>query len=56
MDKNKIQNLIKELLEKASIDLKGISLYEEKPGNVWISVEVKEPHFFYPMKVRASRH
>jgi len=46
MKTDEIQNLIKEFLEKAAIDLKGISAAEEKPGSIWVSVEVEEPHLF----------
>ncbi len=46
MDKEKIQNLIKELIEKTNVKLNGISILEDGPKNLWISVEVSEPHFF----------
>lgn len=46
MDKNDIQNLIKELIEKTTVRLNKISLSEEKSGSVWIAVEVSEPHLF----------
>ncbi|MBI2594718.1 MAG: hypothetical protein HYW38_00430 [Candidatus Colwellbacteria bacterium] len=46
MDKNEIQNLIRELIEKTTVGLNSISITEEKPGSVWISVEVSEPHLF----------
>lgn len=46
MKKEEIQNLIKELIEKTTVKLNGISLVEEGPKNIWISVEVNEPHFF----------
>ena len=46
MKKEEIQNLIKELVEKTTVGLQGISMTEERPGNVWISVEVNEPHYF----------
>jgi len=46
MKKDKIQNLIKELIEKTGIVLKEISIKEEGPKNIWVSVEVGEPHFF----------
>lgn len=55
MDKNKIQNLIKELIEKTTISVGKISVDEDKPssfksdGNktAWFSVEVDQPHFFW---------
>jgi len=46
MDKAEIQNLIKELIEKTTIKLNGISIIEDSPKNIFISVEVGEPHFF----------
>lgn len=46
MDKNEIQNLIKELIEKTTIKLNGVSVVEDGPKNLWVSVEVGEPHFF----------
>ena len=46
MDKQEIQNLIKELIEKTTVKLSGISITEDNPKNIWISVEVNEPHFF----------
>jgi len=46
MKKEEIQNLIKELVEKTTVGFQGISMTEERPGNVWISVEVNEPHYF----------
>lgn len=46
MDKAEIQNLIKELVEKTTVKLNGISITEDGPKNIWISVDVNEPHFF----------
>lgn len=46
MKNEEIQNLIRELVEKTTVDLQGISVTEERPGSVWISVEVNEPHYF----------
>ena len=46
MEKEKIQNLIKELIEKTTIKLNEIKVLEENPQNLWISVDVSEPHFF----------
>ena len=46
MDKIEIQNLIKELVEKTTVKLNGISIIEEGPKNIWVSAEVDEPHFF----------
>ncbi|MFA6257140.1 MAG: R3H domain-containing nucleic acid-binding protein [Candidatus Paceibacterota bacterium] len=46
MDTSEIRNLIKDLIEKTAGEPREISVIEEKPGNVWISVEVNEPHLF----------
>ena len=46
MDKTEIQNLIKELIEKTTVKLNGISIIEDGPKNIWIAVEVSEPHYF----------
>jgi len=46
MDKIEIKKLVKELIEKTTVKLNEISITEEGPKNVWISVEVNEPHFF----------
>lgn len=46
MKKEEIQNLIKELIEKTTVKLGGISITEDGPKNIWVSVEVGEPHFF----------
>lgn len=46
MEKVEIQNLIKELIEKTTIKLNEISVTEDGPKNMWVSVEVNEPHFF----------
>jgi spoIIIJ-associated protein len=46
MNNADIQNLIRELLEKTTVQLKEISVSEESPKSTWISIEVTEPHFF----------
>ena len=46
MKKDEIQNLIKELIGKTTVKLNEISVVEEGPQNIWVSVEVGEPHFF----------
>lgn len=46
MDKNEIKNLIKDLIEKTTVKLHDISITEDNPKSIWISVEVNEPHFF----------
>ncbi|KKQ28537.1 MAG: R3H domain protein [Candidatus Nomurabacteria bacterium GW2011_GWA1_37_20] len=46
MDKEQIQNLIKKLIEKTTVKLNEISITEDGPKNMWVSVTVGEPHFF----------
>ncbi len=46
MDKSEIQNLIKELIEKTTVKLNGIEVVEDNSKNIWISLEVGEPHLF----------
>lgn len=46
MNKDEIQKLIKELIEKTTVKLNEVSVVEDGPKNIWISVEVNEPHFF----------
>jgi len=46
MKKDEIQKLIKELVEKTSVKLNGIEVIEDNSKNIWISLEVSEPHFF----------
>ncbi len=46
MNNTEIQNLIKELIEKTTVKLNGIEITEDGPKNIFISVEVGEPHFF----------
>lgn len=46
MEKEEIQNLIKELIEKISIKTEKISIIEDNPKNIWFKVEVAEPNFF----------
>lgn len=46
VNKNEIQNLIKDLIEKTTVVLKDISVSENEPGSVWFSIEVEEPHLF----------
>ena len=46
MKKDEIQNLIKDLIERTSVKLNGISITEDGPKNMWVSVEVSEPRFF----------
>jgi spoIIIJ-associated protein len=55
MDKQEMQNLIKELIEKTTISVSKISTNEDKPVTLhkdddkttWFSVEVSQPHFFW---------
>ena len=46
MDKQAIQNLIKELIEKTTVGVREIVMVEETPANTWFWVEVNEPRFF----------
>ena len=46
MEKEEIQNLIKELIEKTTVKLNTISIINDGPKNIWVSAEVGEPHFF----------
>jgi spoIIIJ-associated protein len=46
MNKDEIQNLIKELIGKTTVKVNEISITEESPKNISISVQVSEPHFF----------
>ena len=52
MDKNEIQNLIKDLLEKATLPAKEVLILEKDnttSGNsktTWFSVEMSQPHYF----------
>jgi len=46
MNKDEIQNLIKDLIERTTVKINQISTVEDGPKNVWISVEVAEPHLF----------
>ena len=45
MDKQAIQNLIKELLEKVRVTVDTVSVIEE-PNTTYFGVEIKEPHIF----------
>ncbi len=40
MKKEEIQNLIKDLVEKTKVKLNEISITEDGPKNIWVSVEV----------------
>jgi spoIIIJ-associated protein len=46
MEKQDIQNLIQEVIEKTMVKLDSITITEEDGGNIWFSVEVSEPHTF----------
>ena len=46
MKKDEIQNLIRELIEKTAVKINDISITEDGPKSVWVSVDVNEPHFF----------
>jgi len=46
MDKEQVQNLIRELIEKTTVKIIGITVTEDGGDNTWFSVEVNEPHYF----------
>ncbi len=46
MNKEEVQNLIKELVEKLTITINTIQVTEDKGNTTWFSLEVNEPHFF----------
>jgi spoIIIJ-associated protein len=46
MEKNKVSNLIKELVERATISVSDITVSEDDSGTTWFSVEVDNPHLF----------
>jgi predicted RNA-binding protein Jag len=46
MKKEEIQNLIKELIAKTTVNLNGIEVTEDGSKNIWVSLDVGEPHFF----------
>lgn len=46
MKKEDIKDLIKGLVEKTGVVLREISVTEDGPKNIWVSVEVGEPHLF----------
>lgn len=52
MDKNEIQNLIKELFERTTLSVKEISIFEKEstPSGVskttWFNVEIDQPYYF----------
>lgn len=46
MNKEQIENLIKDLVEKITLQANKITVSEDKGNNTWFSVEVSEPHFF----------
>ena len=46
MNKEQVQNLIKELVEKITLETTQISVNEDEKRNIWFSVAVNEPHPF----------
>jgi len=46
MNNDEIQNLIKELIEKTTVQVTEINIAENQGTNIWFSVQVNEPHFF----------
>lgn len=45
-DNKKVENLIKELIEKTGVAVSAVVVTEENPGSTWFSIEVNEPHYF----------
>lgn len=46
MEKEQIQNIIKELIEKITLESSQVVLIEDKGNNIWFSIQVSEPHLF----------
>ena len=46
MKKEEIVSLIKDLIEKTTVETTEITISEDKSNNTWFSVEVKQPHYF----------
>ena len=46
MEKQEVQNLIKELIEKTGVLVSSIDVVEEKNNNTLLAVVVSEPHLF----------
>src|SRR4029078_3184858 len=46
MEKAEIEQLIRELIERTTVQLTDISVKEESPKSTWISIEVAKPNFF----------
>lgn len=46
MNQNEIKDLIRELVEKTTVLVQGISVDSGSDGLVWFSVEVDQPHLF----------
>ncbi|MDE2399493.1 MAG: hypothetical protein KGL67_00550 [Patescibacteria group bacterium] len=46
MNKEQVQKLIGELIEKITLDTPKVNVLEDKGTSTWFAVEVKDPHFF----------
>lgn len=46
MNREEIKKLIEELVERTTAGLKEVVLTEERPGELWVSVETHESHLF----------
>lgn len=46
MEKEDIKNLIKELVTKTGVHLNEVTLTEDGPNSMWVSLSVNEPHHF----------
>lgn len=55
MKNEEIKNLIQELIEKITIKIDNISIFEDNPQTTWFQVKVNEPHFFIDRDGEALR-
>lgn len=46
INKQDIENLIKDLIHKVNVKVNKVDVSEDKGAKTWFSVEVSEPHFF----------
>jgi spoIIIJ-associated protein len=46
INKQEIENLIKDLIHKVNVKVNKVDVSEDKGAKTWFSVEVSEPHFF----------
>src|SRR3989344_1318583 len=46
MNTKDIENLIRELIKKTTIEVGSIAVSDDDPKNIWFKVEVSDPHLF----------